>query len=106
MWPKGLGLCYKPAAWGNIARQDADRIRRLISDDLPRRVAADPAYDNARRNSDAQNARIEHDKAPGRAMVDVMKDDTELFRRFSDDPDFRRWLTDAMFRATFGQATR
>ena len=92
--------------WGNVAWQDGDRIRRLISEDLPRRVAADPAYANARRNSDEQNARVEHDKALGRAIVEVMKDDTELFRHFSDDPEFRRWLTEALFRITFDRPAR
>jgi type I restriction enzyme, R subunit len=34
------------------------------------------------------NARIEHDKALVRVMNGVMKDDTELFKQFSDDPMF------------------
>ena len=49
------------------------------------RVAADKAYQNARQNSDKQNARIEHDKALGRVMTAVLKDDTELFKQFMDN---------------------
>ena len=42
-------------------------------------MAADAAYQNARQNSDKANARIEHDKALGRMMTALLKDDTELF---------------------------
>ena len=51
--------------FGNISWTDADRVHRLITEDIPARVAADGAYQNARKNSDKQNARIEHDKALG-----------------------------------------
>jgi len=52
---------------------------------------------NAKQNSDRQNARIEHDKALSRVMMAVLKDDTELFKQFSDNESFRRWLTDTVF---------
>lgn len=87
--------------FGNIAWQDADRIRQLIEHDIPAKVAANPAYQNAKANSDKQNARIEHDKALSGVIISLMKDDTELFKQFSDNPQFRRWLTDASFSATY-----
>lgn len=64
--------------FGGIEWQDTDRVRRMIAEDIPRKVAADTAYQNAKRNSDKQNARIEHDKALGRVIIGLMKDDTEL----------------------------
>jgi type I restriction enzyme R subunit len=87
--------------YGNIAWADADRVRRLITEDIPQRVAADPAYQNAKRNSDRQNARIEHDKALMRVMIALMKDDTELFKQFSDNESFSRWLKDTVFAMTY-----
>lgn len=72
-------------------------MRRLITEDIPERVAADAAYRNARQNSDRQNARIEHDKALARVMTALLKDDTELFKQFMDNESFRRWLTDTVF---------
>jgi type I restriction enzyme R subunit len=87
--------------FGNIPWTDADRVRRLITEDIPAKVAADTAFQNAKQNSDRQNARIEHDKALGRAMTDVLKDDTELFKQFSDNESFRRWLTDMVFTITY-----
>jgi type I restriction enzyme R subunit len=87
--------------FGNIPWSDADRIRKLITEDIPDRVSADTAYQNARQNSDPQNARIEHDKALARVMTALLKDDTELFKQFSDNESFRRWLTDTIFGLTY-----
>src|SRR3984885_14059983 len=49
--------------FGGIDWRDADRVRRLITEEIPQKVAGDMAYKNAKQNSDKQNARIEHDKA-------------------------------------------
>ena len=87
--------------FGNIAWSDSDRVHRLITEDIPNRVAADTAYQNARQNSDKQNARIEHDKALARVMTALLKDDTELFKQFTDNASFRRWLTDTVFGQTY-----
>jgi type I restriction enzyme R subunit len=87
--------------FGNIPWTDKDRVHKLITEDIPAGVAADAAYRNAIANSDRQNARIEHDKALGRVMNGVLKDDTELFRQFSDNEGFRRWLTEAIFKLTY-----
>jgi type I restriction enzyme R subunit len=87
--------------FGNILWTDGDRVRKLITEHIPNRVAADTAYQNAKRNSDRQNARIEHDKALGRVMTAVLKDDTELFKQFMDNESFRRWLTDTVFNLTY-----
>lgn len=88
--------------FGNIPWEDADRVRRLITEEIPQRVAEDQAYKNARQNSDKQNARIEHDKALMRVLISLMKDDTELFKQFSDNPGFKRWLSDMVFAETYG----
>jgi type I restriction enzyme R subunit len=90
--------------FGNIPWTDADRIHRLITQDIPSRVSADGAYRNARNNSDKQNARIEHDKALARVMTAVLKDDTELFKQFMDNAAFRRWMTDTVFGLTYADS--
>jgi type I restriction enzyme R subunit len=87
--------------FGNIEWHDADRVQRLITKDIPAQVAADKAYQNAQKNNDRQTARIEHDKALIRVMTGVMKDDTELFRQFSDNDGFKKWLSDTIFNATY-----
>jgi len=89
--------------FGNIPWSDADRVHKLITEDIPARVSADTAYQNAKKHSDKQNARIEHDKALARVMTAVLKDDTELFKQFMDNESFKRWLTDTVFGLTYEQ---
>ena len=48
--------------FGDIPWEDADRVRQLIIETIPDRVREDTAFRNAQRNSDRQNARIEHDR--------------------------------------------
>ena len=83
--------------FGDIAWEDNDRVRRLITEEIPSRVAVDTAFRNARENSDKENARIEHDRALRRVMTSVMKDDTELFKQFMDNEGFKRWMSDTVF---------
>ena len=90
--------------FGDVQWDDADRVRRLIIETIPARVAADAAFQNARQNSDKQNARIEHDKALLRVMTSVMKDDTELFKQFMDNPSFKRWMSERSFGLAYEQA--
>ncbi len=87
--------------FGNIPWTDSDRVHKLITEDIPNRVVSDTAYQNAMKNSDKQNARIEHDKALARVMTAVLKDDTELFKQFMDNESFRRWMTDTVFGLTY-----
>ena len=59
------------------------------------------AFQNAKKYSDRQNVRIEHDKALVRVMTAVLKDDAELFKQFSDNDSFRKWLADTVFALTY-----
>ena len=87
--------------FGNIDWKDQDKIQKLIADELPAKVFGDSAYRNAIANSDRQNARIEHDRALATAMTELLADHTELFKQFSDNDSFRRWLSDTIFAATY-----
>jgi len=90
--------------FGNITWTDADHVRRLLTEEIPARVAADSAYQNACKNPDKQNARIEHDKALQRVMAAIINDDTELYKQFSDNESFRRWLSDNIFALTYSES--
>ncbi|WP_457648368.1 type I restriction endonuclease subunit R [Profundibacter sp.] len=91
--------------FGNIDWKDADKIGKVIAEELPTKVAADKAYQNAMKNSDKQNARIEHDKALERAVIELLSDHTELFKQFSDNPSFKKWLSETIFTATYADAS-
>ena len=78
---------------------DGDRVARRIKDDIAPKVAADQAYRNAQQNT-PNTARLEHDKALQRAMLDLLKDDTEVYKQFAQNESFRRFVTDLVFDLT------
>jgi len=80
---------------------DPKRMEQRIGDEMPAKVSADQAFENARRNSDRQNARIEHDKALKRVITALFTDDAQLFKQFQDNESFRHWLTDTVFGITY-----
>ncbi len=87
--------------FGNIDWKDADKIRQVIAEEIPAKVAADKAYQNAIKHSDKQNARLELDKALQRVLIELLADHTELYKQFSDNPAFKRWLADTIFSVTY-----
>jgi type I restriction enzyme R subunit len=87
--------------FGNLFADPA-RMEGRITDEIPKKVAADQAYQNAKKNSDRGNARIEHDKALKRVVTALFKDDAQLFKQFQDNESFRHWLTDTVFQMTYG----
>ena len=80
---------------------DPKRMEDRILGEIPKKVSADTAYQNAKKNSDRQNARIEHDKALKRVITALFTDDAQLFKQFQDNESFRRWLTDTVFGMTY-----
>ena len=90
--------------FGDIQWEDEDRVKQLITNDIPSRVAKDTAFSNARQNSDEENARIEHDEALLRVMTAVIKDDAQLFKQFMDNDGFKHWMTDTIFRIVYGKS--
>lgn len=87
--------------FGNIPWTDKDRIGKMIAEELPALVNANEAYQNAKKNSDKQNARVEHDRALSEAIVSIMNDDGELFKQFMDNQSFKSWLSEKIFDLTY-----
>jgi type I restriction enzyme, R subunit len=78
---------------------DADRVARRIREDIAPKVAADQAYQNAKKNT-PNSARIEHDKALAKVMLTLLKDDTQVYKQFVENESFRRFVTDMVFTIT------
>jgi type I restriction enzyme R subunit len=92
--------------FSTIPWQDKDKIRKVVTEEIPTMVAADTAYQNAMTGSDKQHARIEHDSAMERVLASLLSDNTELFKQFSDNAAFRKWLLENSFKLTYkGQET-
>lgn len=87
--------------FGNIKWKDEDKIHKVITEEIPARVAQDKAYQNAQMHSDRQGAKLEHDLALKRVVTELLFDHTELFKQFSDNPDFKHWLSDMVFNSTY-----
>jgi len=92
--------------FGNIDWKDADRVGRVIAEEIPTKVASDKAYRNAMRNSDKAAARLEHDRALEKVIVSMVTDHTELFKQFADNPSFKKWLGDMVFGITYEETDR
>lgn len=87
--------------FGSIAWEDKDRIQRRITEEIPRIVAEDEAYRHAQANDDPVNARVEMNRALSNAMFGLISDETQLFKAFQDNDSFKRWLEEAVFKATY-----
>ena len=83
---------------------DQDKVQRDIVEFIAPKVAEDKAFQNAKRHSDQQNARIEYEKALERAAQALMISNTEFFKQFTDNPSFRKWLSDKVFQFTYQEA--
>ncbi|MGI9392269.1 MAG: type I restriction endonuclease subunit R [Parvibaculales bacterium] len=92
--------------FGNIKWTNADQVEKAVTEEIPERVAADPAYQNAIKNSDKHNARIELDRALVSVMVAMLSDHTELYKQFTDNVSFNKWLGDAVFSQTYQPPSR
>lgn len=86
--------------FGNIDWKEPDNVRRQIIA-IPDMVAKDEKYQNAMKNSDKQNARIESERALQQVIFSVMADNMELFKQFQDNPSFKKWLSDMVFNMTY-----
>ena len=81
---------------------DADQVGQLIAG-IPERVGAKEAYRNARQHPDEVNARVEHDRALDEVLIDMLQCSAELYKAFSENESFQRWLRNKSFSATYGR---
>ena len=89
------------ALFGNISWQDEERIRQRVTEEVPAMVAEDQTYQTAMANNDKANAKVAMVDALAKVMLGLVKDETQLFREYSDNEDFKKWFEDAVFRSTY-----
>ena len=87
--------------WGN-SFSNPEHVNEIIKG-MPDRVNEDEAYQNAKMNSDRQNARIEHDAALKRQITAMLRDNTELYRKYTEDQAFQDDLNRMIFKLTYQQ---
>jgi type I restriction enzyme R subunit len=76
---------------------DDDKIKAFLFQQLPADFAKDQATVNSVNNSDKQNAKITSDKKVEDLMQDVIFTYTDLYKKFTDDADFKRQYLDFVF---------
>ena len=78
---------------------DGDRVAKRIRDDIAPKVATDPAYRNAKKNT-PHTARVVHDQALGKAMQILLKEDTQLYKLFVENDSFRKSVSNMVYAMT------
>ena len=86
--------------FGDIEWKDEDQVKDQIAS-IPRLVAKDRAYQNAMKNSDKQNARLESDKVLKDVIGRMMNDNIEIYKQYSDNDSFKEWLSNLVFDVTY-----
>ncbi len=83
--------------FGNIDWNDEDKVKRFVFVEMPKKLREDEALQNALRQNDPQNARIELSRAASRLVTESLKDQTQLYKEFMSNKDFRNFLIDKIF---------
>ena len=79
---------------------DPEYIAEAIKE-MPGKVNEDATYSNAKLNAGRQNAQIENDAAVRRLVLGMLQSHTELYKVYTDNEDFRKWLNRQVFDSTF-----
>lgn len=89
--------------FGNIQWTEKDKVRRFLFEELPAEVSKDEEYQNAKKYSDRQNARITFEKKLVDKFQEFIFDHTEVYRKFTDEPEFKTWLANTLFDNDYNQ---
>jgi type I restriction enzyme, R subunit len=91
--------------FGNTTWGDDDKINKFLFQELPEAISKDEEYQNAKQFSDQQNARLTYEKKVVDKFQEFIFDHTEAYRKFTDEPAFKAWLCDALFRMDYDSPT-
>ena len=97
--PLSLILDEFNKTWGN-SFSDPAQVAELIKG-MPEKVNNDTAYRNAKMHSDRQNAQVEHNAALRKQITAALRCNTELYKKYTEDPDFQHWLNTQIFSETY-----
>ena len=86
-----IGKLRRPLRGASYCAEEQAVQQIVLSEDAPE---IDPAA------VEGGGARIEHDAALGEVVTELMQDDAEFFRQFSDNDSFRDWLARRIFELT------
>jgi len=83
--------------FGDIDWSDKDKVRKILTEQLPAEMKANKELMDAVKYSDRQNAKITSDKKLEEVMQEYLFSQTEIFKKFTQDKDFQRRYKEFMF---------
>ena len=83
--------------FGAIEWEDSDKVRKILSKDIPNDLKANSDTMQTIQSSDPQNAKIASDRKLAEFMQELLFTHTEIYKKFTDDPDFKRRYEDFIF---------
>jgi type I restriction enzyme R subunit len=90
--------------FGGIDFSDADKVKKTfgeIADD----VRNDPTFIKATLNSDRQNSWITFEKLLNEKFQNMINVNFSLYKKYSDDPEFKKFMADRLFEMVWTQPT-
>ncbi len=83
--------------FGDIEWTDKDKVRKILTEQLPAEMKANKELMDALKYSDKQNAKISSDKKLEEMMQQYLFSQTEIFKKFTQDKDFQRRYKEFVF---------
>ncbi len=83
--------------FGDIEWSDKDKVRKILTEQLPAEMKANKEIMDAVKHSDRQNAKISSDKKLEELMQQYLFSQTEIFKKFTQDKDFQRRYKEFIF---------
>lgn len=88
---------------------DWQRKRRQVTSSLfqefPEGIARDQEHQKAKQHSNRQNAKIGHENKVTDKFQKILIAHTDTYRKFTDDPAFKKLLCETLFRLDYGQGS-
>ena len=83
--------------FGDIDWSNKDKVRKILTEQLPNEMKANKEIMDAVKYSDKQNAKITSDKKLEEMMEEYLFSQTEIFKKFTQDKDFQRRYKEFIF---------
>ena len=83
--------------FGDIEWEDIDKVCKILTEDIPNDLKTNSDTMQTIRSSDPQNAKIASDRKLAEFMQELLFTHTEIFKKFTDDSDFKRRYEDFIF---------
>lgn len=83
--------------FGDVEWTDKDKVQKFLVEELPAQMETDKETIETLKYSDKQNAKILSDKKVDELMRQYLFVQTEVFKKYTDDPDFQRRYREFIF---------